>query len=127
MRKAWEHEYVIQLLPEARASFPGVAHVLHALVLVRAVAVQGARRVQGDVPQGGGGQGGVGGGQGGGEHEAGGQQGQHGEAGAVLHSHCHCVLSRYCVQMFSELYLTVVKLENCRVPTDVRCSNPTSM
>ena len=49
LRKAWEHEYVIQLLPEARASFPGVAHVLHALVLVRAVAVQGAGRVQGDV------------------------------------------------------------------------------
>ena len=109
LRKAWEHEYVIQLLPEARASFPGVAHVLHALVLVRAVAVQGAGRVQGDVPQGGGGggrggEGGVGGGQGGGEHEAGGQQGQHGEAGAVLHTHCHCV------QMFSALYLTIVKL-----------------
>ena len=115
MRKAWEHEHVILLLPEARASFPWVAHVLHALVPLRAVAVQGAGRVQGDVPQGGGGrgqggQGGVGGGQGGGEHEAGGQQGQHGEAGAVLHSHCHCVLSRYCVQMFSELYLTIVKL-----------------
>ena len=106
LRKAWEHEYVIQLLPEARASFPGVAHVLHALVLVRAVAVQGAGRVQGDVPQGGGGRGrgGVGRANGGGEHEAGGQQGQHGEAGAVLHSHCHCV------QMFSELYLTIVKL-----------------
>ena len=112
LRKAWEHEYVILLLPEARASFPWVAHVLHALVLVRAVAVQGARRVEGDVPQGGGGrgEGGVGGGQGGGEHEAGGQQGQHGEAGAVLHSHCHYV------QIFSELYLTIVKL-----PSIVEC------
>ena len=41
------------MIPEDRASFPWVAHVLHALVLLRAVAVPGARRVQGDVPQGG--------------------------------------------------------------------------
>ena len=67
-------------------------------MLLRAVTVPGARRVQGDVPQGGvgRGQGGVGGGEGGGEHEAGGQQGQHGEAGAVLqarHGGGRCVLS----------------------------------
>ena len=41
--------------PEARAGVPGVAHVLQAGVPSRAVRVQGAGRVEGDVPQGGGG------------------------------------------------------------------------
>ena len=51
--------------PEARAGVPGVAHVLHAGVLSRAVRVQGAGRVQGDVTEGGG-EGRVGGVRGGG-------------------------------------------------------------
>ena len=51
--------------PEARAGVPGVTHVLHAGVLSRAVRVQGAGRVQGDVTKGGG-EGRVGGLRGGG-------------------------------------------------------------